>query len=278
MPKDKTQKESLSGRCNILPLEGYKTVGLSNQPSISIKGLQEYSIAIHPGIDFYLYKSNCSEEVTSGTRPKSQDKTTDNSVSLKNCFIRKVRRKRERFVDRELRQHDFSGSSLEAATFTGCNLSGADFRHASLKDCVFNNCILKGADFRYANLQNARIVDCQLFAVNFDHCLLNQAVLESCSMKALSCYKTMAMGVRLNNSQMTNAFLDEADFSGAQLSHLILRSCSLGNTCFNNALINDCQFRFCESVLEGPDFSGSVFSTVTMENCAFHTLRLIAPD
>ena len=244
MPKEQTKKDSLVGRYDILRLEGHKTKGLDRPVPIALKGLSEFSIVVQSGVDASLFPNE-----------KQQD--------------------RVRFENKNLVNRDFSEFSFKSALFRYCDLSGVKFNHAILKHCIFDNCILEGADFRYANLQNARLVDCQLFAANFDQSLLCQSVIESCSMGAQSFHEANCQGMKLNNSQVIHGFFDGADLSGAELRNTVLRDCTLSNTHFDHAVLNDCQFRGCESFQDGPVFSGSVLNNVALMDCKLQAPKLV---
>ena len=274
MPKDKAKIESLSGRFDILALEGRKTSGLSNQSSITLKGLQEYSISIQPGIDFYLYKSNCAETSRHKKQLEPCDRTSNEQSNIDSCFIKKPQTKRIHFENRQLIRHNFSGSALETATFRGCNLSGADFRHADLKRCIFDSCTLEGADFRHASLHDARFIDCQLLAANFDHSLLNRTIIENCAMGAQSFHNAHCLGMKLHNSDISHGFFDGADLSGAELQNVKFRECTLSNTHFTNALLSNCEFRSCDSFQYGPVFSNGLLNNVAMIDCEFQDSKL----
>ena len=195
--------------------------------------------------------------------------------SLKNGWFKERELERICFNQNNLAGCNFRGSNLRGARFKGCDLSGADFREAILKDCIFEDSNLDGADLRHCRVDDARLVDCNLFAVNFDQSCLDNAVIDSCSMGAQSFHNSSCMGLKMYNSQIIHGFLDDANFTGSEFRNMEFRNCTLTSTHFNNVLMEECQFKGCDSLHEGPVFSGGTMNRVTMSDCDFQLPKLV---
>ncbi|WP_062264690.1 pentapeptide repeat-containing protein [Endozoicomonas arenosclerae] len=276
--KDTRQKakEGL-GRFDVLAKGGLKTEGLSGKSAIQLKGLGDYKIVIEPAQEAQMVMNN----------PSSTDLAAELQALLHpgmNVPARQVLKgmeldgrdlERVCFNQTDLRGCNFRKTQLRGARFKGCDLSGADFTGADLKDTIFEDSVLEGADLRHCRLDDARLVDCNLFAVNFDQSCLDNAVIDSCNMGAQSFHNSSCMGLKMHNSQIIHGFLDDANFTGSELRNMEFRNCTLTSTHFNNALMEECHFKGCDSLQEGPVFSGGTLNKVVMTDCEFKVPKLV---
>ncbi|KEQ18407.1 pentapeptide repeat-containing protein [Endozoicomonas numazuensis] len=265
------------GRFDVLATGGMKTAGLSGKSPILLKGLGDYSIAIEPAGEAQLVSSTqASVDLAAelldllhpGMNVPSRQILRD--VNLEGRDLERVC-----FNQTDLKGSYFRKAKLRGARFKGCDLSGADFRGADLKDTIFEDSILDGADLRQCRLDDARLVDSNLFAVNFDQSCLDNAVIESCNMGAQSFHNSSCMGLKMHNSQIIHGFLDDANFTGSELRNIEFRDCTLSSTHFNNALMEECHFRGCDSLQDGPVFSGGTLNKVVMTDCEFNVPKLV---
>ena len=268
--KGKSNSKPFSGRVDILALEGQRPRGLGKR--IKPKGLREYTIIVQSesggalSRDYDLVGS--SKHLSPGVSVAPELDLNERSFSQQDL-------ERIRFQQNKLMHCNFSSTHLRSAVFKGCDLSGATFLGADLRECILDGCNLDGVDLRECNLQGARIIDCNLFAANFDHSLLRGAAIEGCSMGAQSFHNASCQGLKLSNSHILHGFFDDADLSGAELNNVIFRSCTLSNTHFENALLESCQFRGCDSFQDGPVFSGSALNNIMMMDCEFQEPKLV---
>ncbi|MGI9280154.1 MAG: pentapeptide repeat-containing protein [Endozoicomonas sp.] len=265
------------GRFDVLATEGMRTSGLSGKSTILLKGLGDYSIAIEPAREAQLVMSDrasvdVASELLDLLHPGMNVPPWQilREVSLEGRDLERVC-----FNQTDLKGTNFRKAQLRGARFKGCDLSGVDFRGADLKDTIFEDSILEGSDLRQCRLDDARLVDCNLFAANFDHSCLDNAVIDSCNMGAQSFHNSSCMGLKMHNSQIIHGFLDDANFTGSELRNIEFRDCTLTSTHFNNVLMEECQFRGCDSLQEGPVFSGGTLNRVVMTDCEFNVPKLV---
>ena len=264
-------------RFDVLATEGMRTSGLSGKSTILLKGLGDYSVAIEPAREVQLVMSDrasvdVASELLDLLHPGMNVPPWQilREVSLEGRDLERVC-----FNQTDLKGTNFRKAQLRGARFKGCDLSGVDFKGADLKDTIFEDSILEGSDLRRCRLDDARLVDCNLFAANFDHSCLDNAVIDSCNMGAQSFHNSSCMGLKMHNSQIIHGFLDDANFTGSELRNIEFRDCTLTSTHFNNALMEECQFRGCDSLQEGPVFSGGTLNRVVMTDCEFNVPKLV---
>ena len=196
-------------------------------------------------------------------------------ASLRNEILKDRDLERICFNQTDLSHCNFRGSKLRGARFKGCNLAGADFRNSDLEDCIFEDSNLEGADLRFCQLENARMVDSNLFAANMDGSCLENAIIDSCNMGAQSFHGSSCKGIKLYSSQILHGFFDDADLESCELRNMEFRNCTLTNTSFKNGLIDDCQFRGCESFQAGPIFSGAALNLVSITDSEFQLPKMV---
>lgn len=261
------------GKYDILAEGSRQTRGLSGKSAIKLKGLKDYSIAVQPGVEARLVSTSRSAASLEDSLHPGMN--VEPGISLKGAVLSGKELERICFRQSTLTKVDFRDCQLRGARFKGCDLSGADFRGAILKDCLFEDSNLDGADLRGCQLDDARIVDCNLFAVNFDKSRLDNAIIDSCTMGAQSFYGSSCLGMKLYNSQIIHGFFDEADLTGSELRNMLFKNCTLSNTHFDNSLLDDCQFKGCDSSQDGPIFSGGSLNNILMMDCEFQVPKLV---
>ncbi|MDB2384804.1 pentapeptide repeat-containing protein, partial [Endozoicomonas sp.] len=256
------------GRTPVLNVEGFKTEGLSKKGGISLKGVKNYRVESQDEVNAaFTQEKERAKAMQALLKKLHPGYSVPKYENFRGLMLSGRELEHIRFTENSLKNTKIREAKLRGAVFRECDLSGADLRKSDLRDVIFDKCNLNGADFRHCNLSNARIVDCDLFAINLDHSILDQAVIDSCSMGAQSFYKTSCKSLKLSNSQIIHGFFDSADLADAEIHNVLFRECTLTNTHFDRAILNDCYFRSCDSVQEGPVFSNCVMSHIVMRDC-----------
>ena len=276
-PKTESPEEKLStiGRYDVLDTEGSKTSGLSGT-RIKLKGLGNYKVAVQSGLEPQLEQEkeraarirNLLDSIHPGS-------TAPEGISFSGINFAGKDLERVRFSENNLKNCNLREGRLRDSHWMNCDLSGVDLRKADLRDCILDGCNLNGADLRHANLKNARIIDCNLFAANFDNSVLDNAVIDHCEMGAQSFHNASCKELSFYSSHIFHGFFDNADLTGAELRNVMFRNCTLTNTRFQDAELDDCVFRGCDSFQEGPIFSGSKFHKVVLMDCEFTATRMV---
>ncbi len=276
--KVETNKSGTFGRTPVLNVDGFKTAGLSRKDEgIKVKGVDGYQVLATENVDPALAqekeRTKAIKKLLDSLHPGYQvpEETSFRGLVLSGRDLERVR-----FVDNILKNTKMRECQLRSAVFKSCDLTGADLRRADLTGAIFDHCNLNGADLRGCDLSNARIVDCDLFAVNLDNSKLEQAVIDHCSMGAQSFHNSSCKGIKLFNSQVIHGFFDSADMVGAEIRNMLFRDCTLTNTHFDRAILDECCFRACDSIQEGPVFSGCEMSNITMMDCEFEDTQLVS--
>jgi fluoroquinolone resistance protein len=209
-----------------------------------------------------------------------------------------IRHLNKHFVDKDLRNHDFSHCELAGAQFVDCQLAGASFRGAELcgacfeRSQLFNPEAEQRADFCYADVREARFSNCDLTTVDFSHCRAYGLVVEHCQ----------AQGVDLSNadfalpitrgsaSGLAEFTMDHCNFAYGDLSNTFLKACRLTNNRMVEALLHNTvldQACLCGSDLsnisgKGMSLAGADLRAASFNNLDPRTLDLtgvrITPD
>ena len=255
---------------DLLDTEGARTTGLTGSPKIQAKKLGKYKVEAKPDLQpqFEQEKERAAriKNLLDSLHPggNAPEGISFGGISLMGKDLERVR-----FSANNLRNCNLRQGILRDAHWKNCDLSGIDLRKADLRGCIFDGCDLSGADLRHANLTDARIIDCKLYAANFDHATLDQAVVDHCDMGAQSFHMSSCKGLNFYSSHIMHGFFDNADFTGAEIRNVLFRNCTLTNTKFKDARLDDCMFRGCDSFHDGPVFSGSTLHKVVMMDCEF---------
>ena len=268
------KKAAKSGQVPVLDIDGQKSAGLDDSIKIKLKGVKNYKIAVKPAVEAKLIPDPvllARQELSAQLHPGMN---IPPHSSLRNELLKERDLERVCFNQTDLSHCNFRSCKLRGARFKGCNLSGADFRNSDLTDCIFEDSNLEGADLRSCQMNNVRMVDCNLFAANMDSSCLDNAIIDSCNMGAQSFHGSSCKGIRLYSSQVIHGFFDDANLESCELRNMEFRNCTLTNTSFKNALIDDCQFRGCESFQAGPVFSGAALNQVSVTDSEFQLMKM----
>ncbi|WP_330924574.1 pentapeptide repeat-containing protein [Candidatus Sororendozoicomonas aggregata] len=264
------------GRTAVLNIEGLKTQGLSDKNPLSAKDMDQYNVDTKDDVEVALYeekqRTRRIKALLDSLHPACQMGEDDNFRGMVLCGRDLTH---SRFIGSVLKNTKLRECQLRGVVFKNCDLSGADFRKADMSEVIFDHCNLNGADFRHCALSNARIIDSNLFAINLDYSILDQSVIDSCEMGAQSFFKASCKGITLSNSQIIHGFFDSANMAGAKISHMLFRDCTLTNTHFEGAVFDNCCFRACDSIQEGPVFSQCTMNHIAMEDCEFEDIKMV---
>jgi len=183
-----------------------------------------------------------------------------------------------------LDDHDFSGSTLDAANL-GCAASGsgapvctrltrAIFDNASLRKANLAGALLNDAQLFQANLDGADLTGAQLRSATLDGAFLRNASLANADLtgaflKYASFHGGDAAGARLDSTTFTGAYLAGADFSGAcaiaaNFSGAYLPGASFDGARLRSDVTTGSSASFSKAFLQGASFSGA-----DVENASF---------
>ena len=260
---------------DVLDTDGSKTVGLTGASKVQAKKLDRFKVEAKSGLEPQLEQEreraarikNLLDSLHPGSN--APEGISFGGISLMGKDLERVR-----FNDNNLKNCNLRQGILRDSHWKDCNLTGADFRKADLRGCIFDGCDLRGADLRHASLSDARIIDCKLNAANFDHAVLDRSVIDHCDMGAQSFHMSSCKKLKFYSSHIIHGFFDNADFTGAEVRNVLFRNCTLTNTFFKDARLDDCMFRGCDSFQDGPVFSGSTLHKVVMMDCEFSSSRM----
>ena len=273
--QNSTENPSHLERYDVLHTDGSRTSGLTGTSQVKLKGLSKYKVEavdeLTPQLEQEKERAARIKNLLDSLHPggNAPEGISFGGISLMGKDLERVR-----FRDNSLKNCNLRQGILRDSHWKDCDLSGADLRKADLRGCIFDSCDLRAADLRHANLSNARIIDCKLNAANFDHATLDQAVIDHCDMGAQSFHKSSCKKLKFYSSHIIHGFFDNADFTGAEIRNVLFRNCTLTNTRFQDAQLEDCMFRGCDSFHEGPVFSGSTLHKVVMMDCEFSSSRM----
>ncbi|MHC1753720.1 DUF2169 family type VI secretion system accessory protein [Humidesulfovibrio sp.] len=154
-------------------------------------------------------------------------------------------------------QGDLRGASIKELDFSDQDLSGLDLTKTRITKCLFKGANLSGARFEQSIVQG-----CDFTGADLTGAALDRAVFKGCTLdKARLCGATGAMPVLQKSSLL------EADFSGCELSQLIVQHCALGGVVLNRG-------RFLLSVFSDGDATGLSANGARFEKCVFKKVKL----
>ncbi|MDE1991693.1 MAG: DUF2169 domain-containing protein [Rhizobiaceae bacterium] len=163
----------------------------------------------------------------------------------------------------DLRNADFSGIDLRATFFERADLTNARFVGANLEGAVFTEATLTGADFSGAVMDKANLSKAVLHGSTLDRCQLN-----NCTFVGTDFTGASAREMRASRMTIIESVLDEADFSGAEMSELQILKSKADGLVLDKARISRASFM----VLAMKDAS---FEDAVLERVAF--MELTAP-
>jgi uncharacterized protein YjbI with pentapeptide repeats len=147
-------------------------------------------------------------------------------------------------------------------------LPNADFRHRFLQRAVFSNCILPKADFK-----GAFLLDC-----SFDEATLHHADFSTSARLQSSRFRISIRRSFIDSpTSFRDAQLQDADFRGAQLVKVVMRSANMtGAKLFGASIIDEGPWAWEEANWWEADFSRGSFSTFDPEGDASRTRATFA--
>jgi uncharacterized protein YjbI with pentapeptide repeats len=128
----------------------------------------------------------------------------------------------------------------EECRFRHCSFSGADLSGVTFRSCVFENCDMTLAKVEGTAFQEVRFEGCKLLGVAFSECrplFLEMAFLD-CMLK-LSRFN----GLGLKKTVFSNCDMEEADFTGADLTGSLFDNSNLMRTLFEHTCLEQADFR-----------------------------------
>ncbi len=272
----KTSSKSQLGRTPVLNVDGFKTEGLSQKGEIKVKEVGNYQVERKQQVNSALAeekeRTKAIKALLASLHPGY---SVPEETSFRGLILSGKDLTRIRFTDNWLNNTKLRDCQLRGAIFKDCDLSGADLRRSDLTDVIFDHCNLNGVDLRQCNLTNARIVDSNLFAANLDNSKLDHAIIDHCSMGAQSFYNSSCKSIKLFNSQIMHGFFDSTNLADAEIRNMMFRDCTLTNTHFDRATLDECYFRNCDSAQEGPVFSNCTMSNILMMDCELEETQMV---
>lgn len=143
----------------------------------------------------------------------------------------------EAFVDVDIAR--IASIEVYKCRFDKCRLVEASFDKVVFEDVDFNGCDLTRVRWGGSSLRGVRFVDCKLLGVNFSGANDNPDVsFTGCGLRYAVFDGVACRGARFLNCQMQEASFVEADvrdadFSGSDLTHTVLKKCSLAGADFS---------------------------------------------
>jgi fluoroquinolone resistance protein len=134
-----------------------------------------------------------------------------------------------RHAESPLEQADYEG-----CTFVSCDFSGADLGEFRFIDCLFKACNLSMAGLDKTSFQEVEFSECKMLGLRFEHCnpLGMSFSFGDCQLNHSSFYS-----LKLPRVRFIRCLLQEADFTGTDLSGAVLDECDLSLAVFENTLL-----------------------------------------
>jgi uncharacterized protein YjbI with pentapeptide repeats len=190
--------------------------------------------------------------VPAGSTPDLSNKDLS-GLDLSGLDFKKAKLDGVNFYGSDLTHANLSGASLKSArldraTLIGADLSGADLSGASLlRPNVFED--MKPSSHSGLSFAGARLVGANLNGrfdgVNFSHADLSSAIFgprdpreEVLITPMMSLEAANFRGARLVGADLASNSLENADFTGADLTHANLRGARLGGANFSDAILD----------------------------------------
>jgi uncharacterized protein YjbI with pentapeptide repeats len=186
--------------------------------------------------------------------------------------------------DRDLREVDFSGQTLNNLQIAGANLAGAKFNGCSLNNTEFSGCDLTGAEFRQAKMQGARFCNNQLTKANFDYADLRDAEISGGYLIQAHFIKADLSRAKINNSDLLLAYFERSRLPNAiftineVLAQNIFCLCDLRNVRFTKAQNSDKKCIMIDCDFQNSDLSECRFEIDQIVQNKFIKAKLIASD
>jgi uncharacterized protein YjbI with pentapeptide repeats len=130
---------------------------------------------------------------------------------------------------------DFSGASMEGASFGRITITDSLFRNANLQGSTFSESKFSRCDFHGADLSEADLSECDLRSANLARTKLEKAVLAKSNLGAANLSRAVLAGADLTKARLVGADLTGADLSGANLAHADLTDVIVDGATFTGA-------------------------------------------
>ncbi len=153
------------------------------------------------------------------------------------------------FQQADLQDSLFENCTLIGTNFRSANLTGASFDRCHLFDPDKN----LAADFNFATLTEARFQHCDLTTVTFTHCRAYGLVLEHCQAQGSDLSSsdfTLPIGTDTGLAAFT---MSHCNFAYGDLSNTYLKGCTLNDNRMVEALLHNCVLD--DALFTGSDLS-----------------------
>jgi len=123
-------------------------------------------------------------------------------------------------------ERDFTNIDLSWTRLNGTDLSGINLSGAILENCIWHGCNFSNSRLRDTIMRNSRM---GTFPYLYDstRSLFDEADLQGANLQGATLYNTSFRGANLGQTNLREAYLGRADFSGANLQGAILQKASL---------------------------------------------------
>ena len=197
--------------------------------------------------------------------------------------------------DLDLSHQSYAGSDLTDLELESCDLQGADFRRARFGGARLTLCNLGGADFRGAKFGDAQLKSCELEGARFDVDALSAIDFVDCGGEPilpdepmeiwgsrvpariwLALMQGRTQGLSMPGLRL-RSLSDDGDFSGADMTGLILRDAEVERVDLSGAQLTGAQLKgtlFCECDLSGANLDGADLRDVQFEGCTLNNVSL----
>ena len=147
--------------------------------------------------------------------------------------------------DKKFEKTDLAGQPLQVGDYENCIFSYCEFSKAVLSglrfvDCTFSNCNMSMALLGKTSFKDVQFMSCKLLGLHFEDCddFLFSVAFDSCTLDFAS-FRDM----KLKNTLFKNSSLQEADFSGADLTNAQFDDCNLDRAVFAHSKLEGTDFR-----------------------------------
>lgn len=173
------------------------------------------------------------------------------------------------FHNRDISQSDFTGSMLvgtdlslcimKSSCFFGCDLRDSDISHADL-----SRTDLRGTSLSGANMSGANLADSDMREGKIVQKANTGDLVDRVRSGGAGGSKTLLVGARLTNADLSGVRARNADFSDADLSNSITHDADLDEATFHGANLSNADFS--GSNLRQVNMQQAILSGVVMEN------------
>jgi uncharacterized protein YjbI with pentapeptide repeats len=171
--------------------------------------------------------------------------------------------------DADLQNAHLAGLYLKQVSFGGANLTSANLQNSYLGETNFNRAKMRGAnlsgaDIPQAELQGADLTKATVEGATMAGCLADGIKFESARLKRVK-FVDLSMRDEDGNPVVKRMSLAGADFSKAVIENVEFSGAWLPLAKFTKARLS--HVRFVRSDVTNADFTGTVFTDVTFDQC-----------